>query len=135
MSKLKVRLISAFFGIIVVLGIVFAPASVFYVAMMLASFLMLYELHTTFQMKEKWQLVVLNYLSALAVLCMPFFFSYEKIVFVMTAYLMLLMIFSVLFHSTVKFADVTKSLFMLLYAVVLPLHLSGIRIMDNGLFD
>ncbi len=134
MSKLKVRLISAFFGIIVVLGIIFAPSVVFYIAMMLVSFIMLYELHTTFQMQEKWQLVALNYLFAAAVFCMPVFFPYDRIVFVITAYIMMLMIFSVLFHSVVKFADVTKSLFMLLYAVLLPLHLNGVRMMGHGLY-
>lgn len=134
MSKLKVRLISAFFGIMIVLGIIFSPSVVFYIAMVLASFLMLYELHNTFQMKEKWQLVLLNYLFAASLLCTPIFFPYDRMVFVITIYVMLLLIFSVLFHQTVKFADVTKSLFMLIYAVLLPLHLSGIRMMGHGIY-
>lgn len=132
MSTLKVRVISALVGAVLVLGMTFSTPVIFHIAVTLACFIMLYELHGTFALKSKWQLLALNYVFASILLCLPAILPYDRIVPVLVIYLILLLCSAVIFHQTVTFADVSHSLFMILYAVLLPMHLSGIRMMEHG---
>ncbi len=132
MAKLKVRVISAFIGVVLVLGMTFSTPLVFHIVVAAACFIMLFELQKTFQQLGKWQLVALNYICAAVLLSAPMFF--DDLMPILTIYLMLLLIFSVVFHETIHFADVTRSFFMQMYAVLLPMYISGIRMMDYGIF-
>lgn len=135
MSKLKTRVISALIGAVFVLGMIFSRPIVFHIGVAAACFVVLYELHVTFKQERKWQLVVLDYVFAFIFLLAPIvrqFLQRETIVFFLASYLMLLSIFSVIWYNSIKFTDVTRSFFTLIYAVVLPMHLTYIRMMDYG---
>lgn len=135
MSKLKTRLISALVGAIFVLGVIFSTPIIFHVAVVATCFLVLYELHVTFKQETKWQLIVLDYVFAFVMLLSPLFkqdIQRETLMAFMALYVMLLLSLSVVWHESVKFTDVTRSFFMLTYAVLLPMHLTFIRAMDMG---
>lgn len=132
MSKLKVRVTSALIGAVFVLGMTFAMPSVFHIAVAIACFIMLYELHDTFGIKGKRPLLLLNYLFAAVLLFAQAFLSRDNIVLVLTAYLMLLLTATVLFYKTVHFSDAAYSFFAMVYSVLLPMHLIGIRVMEHG---
>ncbi len=136
MSKLQIRILSGVIGAAVVLGFTFAPPIVFHIAVAIACLLALHELHVTFGVETKWQIVVLDYVFALIFLATPLIYPSTlqgPVPFLLVAYLMLLLIGSVLFHDTVKFPNVTQGFFMLIYGVFLPLHLTYIRMLDHGL--
>ncbi|MBE7048100.1 MAG: phosphatidate cytidylyltransferase [Ruminococcaceae bacterium] len=134
-SKLKIRLISALIGAIFVLGMIFSKPTVFHIGVAVACFIVLHELQATFKQGKKWQLVVLQYAFAVALLLVPFIHSgirQELTVFLLTAYLMLLLICSVIWHESVKFADALVSFFAVIYGVIFPLYLTYIRSMEWG---
>lgn len=136
MSKLKVRLISALIGAVFVLGMIFSTPVIFHIAVAATCFLVLHELHVTFKQETKWQIVLLDYVFAAVLLMAPlvhFSFQSGTITFFLVIYLMLLLICSVIWHDRIKFTDVTRSFFMLIYAVLFPTHLTYIRMMDQGL--
>ena len=136
MSKLKIRVMSALVGAVLVLLVIFSTPIVFHIMVVLASFLMLHELHQTFQHGVKWQLVALNYVFAVFMLVLPITplaYRTDVVLFLLTVYLMLTLFCSVLWHDKVSFANVTQSVFMMLYVVVFPVFLTYIRMMEEGL--
>ena len=136
MSKLRVRLISGFIGAALVLLIIFSNSLVFHLAIAAACIIALYELHKTFGLQKKWQIVFLDYLFAAFFLftASPSFRGQKELVmFLLATYLMFLLICSVLFHKNISFSDVGQSLFVLVYGVLLPMHLIYIRGMSDGL--
>lgn len=136
MSKLHVRLISGLVGTVVVLLMIFAPVSVFHLAVSLACLVALFELHKTLNLHEKPQLSVLNYLFGALFLITPVLSlggRREPMMFLLVVYLMLLLISSVLWNETIKFSDVACSFFALVYGVLFPVHMTYIRMLDQGL--
>ena len=137
MSKLKIRVLSGVIGAVCVLGLIFSASVVFHAAVVVACLIAVYELHRTFELEKKWQVATLNYLFALGILAVPFFSKTlpgELLLFLLIAFLMLILTVSVLFNAKVKFTDATRSFFILAYGVLLPMHISYIRLMDNGIF-
>lgn len=130
LSKLKTRLISACVGAVFVLAAIFSQPIVFHVALSAACCIMIHELLLTFGQTKKWQLVVMNYVFAAALLLVPF--TRLTVQPVLVLYILVLLSCAVLCHSVIQLADVTRSLFMLVYAVLLPLHLTFIRMLDHG---
>ncbi len=133
-SKLYVRVASAAVCVVLVLVLIYLPIWVFSIAVGIACLVILYELYMTFKQEKKWQLVVLDYIAAFALILITQrrIAQTELLNFVLVAYLMLLLICSVVFHRTIKFYDVVSSFFMLVYAVFFLQHLSYIRKMDMG---
>ncbi len=137
MSKLKVRVLSGVIGAACVLGLICSPSAVFHAAVVVACLIALYELHRTFELDKKWQLVVSDYAFALGFLSLPFFSSIvsgELLVFLLVAFLMLILVLTVLFNQTIQFIDAARSVFALVYGVLLPMHISYVRMADHGLF-
>ncbi len=136
MSKFQLRIISGLVGTVLVLGILFSPFVVFHIAVGIACFIALHELHVTFSQEKKWQLVVPGYVFALLLLLAPLFFSENMsglVMFLIVTYLMLLLICSVLWNDSIKFSDAVRSFFSLIYGVLLPLHMSYVRMLDHGI--
>ncbi|MBR6728805.1 MAG: phosphatidate cytidylyltransferase, partial [Clostridia bacterium] len=134
-SNLKVRVISALIGAVFILGVIFSVPVVFHVAVVATCFFILYELYVTFKQETKWQVVLLNYVFAMALLFLPLIGSAVRgqlLSFLLVLYLMLLFICAVIWHDSIKFSNVTISFFMLVYAVVFPMHLTYIRMMEHG---
>ncbi len=135
-SKLGIRVLSAVVGSIIVLLLIFAPVWVFNLAISVACLLALYELYMSFKQETKWQIVLLDYIAAIAIMLTPFisFQGYQKgiFTFILVAYLMLLLICSIVWNDRIKFYDVGTSFFMLIYAVLFLYHLTFIRQMENG---
>lgn len=131
MSTLKIRVISGVIGAVLVLLVIFSNLEIFHLLISAACLVALYELMRTFGQHKKWQLLVLNYFFATVLLISPFFSSGPAI-YLLVAHLILLMISSVIWNDTIKFSDVTLSFFMMIYAVIFPLHLSYTRMMDHG---
>lgn len=134
-SKLYVRVISAAVCVGIVLIFLFLPRWVFDIAVGIACLMILYELYMTFKQDKKWQLVILDYLAAFALILAAQFRTLtrkELLIFIIVAYLMLLLICSVVFHRSIKFYDVISSFFMLIYSVFFLQHLSFIRNMELG---
>ncbi|MBE7010764.1 MAG: phosphatidate cytidylyltransferase [Ruminococcaceae bacterium] len=135
-SKLKVRVLSALIGAIIVIAItVWAPARAFHGVMSLVSFVMLYELLQAFGLTKKWQLLFLNYGYAVGLLLLPLCsngIGQNLIVFLLVTYVMLLFVCSVLWHESIHLNDVFSALFALIYAVLFPIHLSYIRMHEHG---
>ncbi len=137
MSKLTVRVLSGVIGAVCVLGLIFSMPAIFHGAVTLACLIAVYELHRTFELGQKWQLSALTYLFASGVLVIPFFSKTlpgELIMFLLIAFLMLILVSAVLFNGKITFTDVAYSVFVLVYGVLLPMHVSGIRMMDYGVF-
>ncbi|MBE7035109.1 MAG: phosphatidate cytidylyltransferase [Ruminococcaceae bacterium] len=135
MSKLKVRVISGVVGAAIVLAMIFSTPAVFHLLIAAACFVMMHELRTTYQQEKKWQLVVLNSLFATVILVspvLPMTWQLFLLSFLLVAYLMLLLMCAVIWHETISFADVISSFFILIYAVLLPMHVSYIRMMNLG---
>ena len=135
MSKFRMRLISGVVGAAVVLLLIFAPPVVFHIAVAIACLIALFELCRTFEQTKKWQLMVLGYVFSLIFLVtpvLPVSVPKELFMFLLVVYLMLLAICSVLFHDTIKFSDVSRMLFSLVYGVLFLMHLSYIRMLDHG---
>ena len=136
MSTFKMRLLSGVIGGALVLLLIFTPPYIFHVAVAAAGLCALFELYRTFEMTKKWQLMVLGYVFAvlfLIVPVLPLMIPTELILFLLVVYLMLLAICSVLYHETIKFQDVSRAFFSLVYGVLFIMHLSYIRMMENGL--
>lgn len=135
MSTFQIRFISGAVCAVLALVLIFAPPLVFHIAVGAACLVALYELYRTFEQTKKWQIMVLGYLFAVIFLVMPLFpisLPKELFMFLLVVYLMLLSVCSVVYHETIKFADVTRGFFSLVYGVLLLLHLSYIRFLDNG---
>lgn len=136
MSNFQMRLISGAACAVLVLLLIFVPPVVFHIAIGAACLVALYELYRTFEQTKKWQIMVLGYLFAVIFLVMPLFpisLPKELFTFLLVVYLMLLSVCSVVYHETIKFSDVTRGFFSLVYGVLLLLHLSYIRFLDNGI--
>ena len=136
MSKLKIRVISAAVGIVIVLAMIFSTSAIFHLMMAAACFIMLHELRTTFGQGQKWQLITLSTIAAAALLVKPVLpenWQGGWMPLVLVLYLLLLLGCSVFWNDTIKFKDVCHSLFMVVYAVILPMFLSYIRMMDAGI--
>lgn len=135
-SKLGIRLFSALLGAAgLVCLILFAPVWAFNLVVAAASVISLYEISKALGLNKKPQTEIIKYIAALAIFYSLFFedgAGAKTIAFIFTSYVMLLMIFSVIFNKTVKFSDVTGSLFALFYGVVFLAHISLIRGMENG---
>ncbi len=135
MSKFQMRLISGIVGGALVLLLIFTPYYVFHIAVAAAGLVALYELYRTFEQAKKWQLMVLGYVFSLFFLIipvLPYNIPTELMLFLLVVYLMLLSICSVIFHETIKFSDVSRAFFSLVYGVLFIMHLSYIRMMDHG---
>lgn len=135
MSKLQTRLISGVVGAVFVLLVIFSNSQIFHAVVAVACLLALHELRVTFGQETKWQLLVLDYVFALIFLASPFIrpaVLSGPVLFLLVAYLVLLMICSVLWNDIIKFSDVTRSFFMMIYAVLFPLHLTYTRMMNHG---
>ncbi len=135
MSKMQTRILSGVVGAILVLLAVFSNELIFHLVVAAASLIALYELRLTFGQEKKWQLVVLDYVFALLILASPIIrpaMLSGPIMFLLVTYLIMLLICSVLWNDEIKFADVARSFFMMIYAVMFPLHLSYTRMMDHG---
>lgn len=135
MSTFQIRFISGAVCAVLALVLIFAPPLVFHIAVGAACLVALYELYRTFEQTKKRQIMVLGYLFAVIFLVMPLFpisLPKELFMFLLVVYLMLLSVCSVVYHETIKFADVTRGFFSLVYGVLLLLHLSYIRFLDNG---
>ncbi|MBE7022550.1 MAG: phosphatidate cytidylyltransferase [Ruminococcaceae bacterium] len=138
-SKMKIRVISALIGVVFVLGIIFSVPIVFQIAIGAVCLFTLYELHVTFKQEKKWQLVLLSYLFALAVLALPMLVIFIRqsllvnlLIFLLIAYLMLLFLCSVFWNQSIKFSNVAITFFMLIYGVLFPMYLTYIRAMEHG---
>lgn len=134
-DKLSVRIISSVVAGAIALVLLFLPVWVFNIAVGIACLMILFELFTTFKQERKWQLVILDYAGAIALILVGQFKEIAKqefLVFIMVAYLMALLICSVTFHHSIKFEDVTSSFFTLVYAVFFLQHLSFVRSMPLG---
>ena len=136
-SKLKIRLLSAGIGSVAVLLLIFAPVWVFNIGVAAVAYTALYELYSTFKQEKKWQVVVLDYLAATALMGIAVYSGgrgrMEFMLFILVIYIMLLLVCAIIWNDKIKFYDVTSSLFMLCYSVLFIIHLVLIRRMDNGL--
>ncbi len=135
MSNFQIRIISGAACAVLVLLLIFTPYYVFHIAVAAAGLVALYELYRTFDQTKKWQLMVLGYVFGVLFLMIPVLpgtISTEMMLFLLVVYLMLLSICSVVFHETIKFSDVSRAFFSLVYGVLFIMHLSYIRMMDNG---
>lgn len=135
MSNFQIRIISGAACALLVLLLIFTPHYVFHIAVAAAGLVALYELYRTFDQTKKWQLMVLGYVFGVLFLMIPILpgtISTEMMLFLLVVYLMLLSICSVVFHETIKFSDVSRAFFSLVYGVLFIMHLSYIRMMDNG---
>ncbi len=135
MSKLKIRVISAAVGIVIVLAMIFSTSAIFHLMMAAACFIMLHELRTTFGQGKRWQLITLSTIAAAALLVKPILpenWQGGWMPLVLVVYLLLLLICSVFWNDEIKFRDVCHSLFMVVYAVILPMYVSYIRMMNAG---
>ncbi|MBE7040818.1 MAG: hypothetical protein E7400_02495 [Ruminococcaceae bacterium] len=134
-SNFQIRIISGAACAVLVLLLIFTPYYVFHIAVAAAGLVALYELYRTFDQTKKWQLMVLGYVFGVLFLMIPVLpgtISTEMMLFLLVVYLMLLSICSVVFHETIKFSDVSRAFFSLVYGVLFIMHLSYIRMMDNG---
>ncbi len=136
-SKLGVRLTSALIGAIAVISlIIFAPISVFNAVIAVVCYISLYEIYKTFGCLQKWQLTLLGYSAATAVLYTTIYYAgnngQEILSFILVLYVMLILVCAIIWNKDIKFSDVSMSVFALLYCVLFVAHLALIRQMDNG---
>ncbi len=137
MSKLKTRLISACVGAVFVLGAIFSSPKNFHLVLAAACFIMLHELRRTFGQEKKWLLAFLQYAFGVMLLVIPFaqgtaFETVFALQPILTLYTLVLLSVAVVRHDSIKLTDVTRSLFMMIYAVLLPMHLTFIRLLEAG---
>ncbi len=134
-STLKIRVISGIACGAIVALLLFTPSLVFHVAISAIGLVALYELYRTFEQTKKWQIMVLGYLFSVLFLIVPVLpvnLPTEFMLFLLVVYLMLLSICSVIFHETIKFSDISRAFFSLVYGILFIMHLSYIRMMDHG---
>jgi len=135
-SKLKVRLLSAIVGIIAVVGItVWAPAKGFHAVVAVISFLILHELLAALKVEKKWPVSILVYAFAAALLLVPVLeadFRQKLFSFLPAIYLMLLFVSAIVFNTRIQFSDIVVGFFAPVYAVMLPLYLSYLRMEEHG---
>lgn len=134
-SKLKIRLLSAIFLIILLLVITFASKWVFSVAVCGVSIVVLREILVTFRQGKKVSLMIADYIGALALMVVGNMQMQEgnAVLLCMALFLMVLLSIAVIDHKTVSFSDVTISLFAVVYAVLFLMPLSFMRHTENGL--
>lgn len=133
-SKLKVRLLSAIIGAVFVIGIIFAPVNVFNIGIAAVCFLSLYELYNAFNKEKKWQIIITQYLAAVALIFIysKGIYAGEVVPLIFAVYIMVLFVCAVIWNEKIKFRDVELSVFSLIYGVLLILHLLRIRQMPEG---
>ncbi len=135
-SKLKVRVISALIGAVFVIGVTFASTVIFHAVVAALCFCALYELSTVFKKGNNLHVMLPTYIFAICLLSLPFIAEDVRqmlTVFLLIVYVMLLMQCAIFWHDKVKFSDVILSLFMLVYGVLFPVHLTYVRMQEYGL--
>lgn len=133
-DKLKTRLISAIVLVVILLTLVFfTPEWVFALLVCGLTFLVMSELTNVYNLSKKLSVVIANYIFAAFIMLACHFvhpmFYFPGIVL----YMMVLTAISVLDNKRVSFRDICASMFLVLYSVVFLLHLTYIRMMDNGI--
>ncbi len=135
MSTMQTRILSGVVGGILVLLAIFSNELIFHLVVSAASLIALHELRVTFGQEKKWQLVALDYVFAVLILASPLIrptMLSGPIMFLLVAYLIILLTCSVLWNEIIKFSDVARAFFMMIYAVLFPLHLTYTRMMEHG---
>ena len=133
-SKLKTRLISAVVLIVLVLtALFFVPELGVAILVSGITYAVMYELTKVFGLKEKKFLTFVNFIFATVFMVMGYVTSLKYIPFFAVLYIITLMSAAVLDNERVKFSDVTMSLFMTAYSVLLLMHITFIRNSDNGI--
>lgn len=135
-SKIKTRLMSAIVLIILVLLVLFfAPEWGCALLVSGVTYVVMYELTKVFNLREKLSLVILNFIFATIFMALSFIGKTLALKIISPAivlYIMLLATISVLDNENVKFSDICNSVFLVFYSVVLLIHITYIRKLDNG---
>lgn len=135
-SKVKTRVISAAVLIVLVLlALFFTPEWGCALLVSAVTYAVMYELTKVFNLKEKKNLAILNFIFATIFMALSYIDKTLALKIISPAivlYVMLLAAIAVLDDENVKFSDVCASVFLVLYSVVLLIHITYIRKLDNG---
>lgn len=133
-SKLKTRLISAVILVVLVLAaLFFVPEWGVAILVSGVTYGVMYELTKVFGLKEKKVLTIVNFIFATIFMVMAYITSLKYIPVFAVLYIIILMSVAVINNERVGFLDVTMSLFMTVYSVVLLMHITLIRNLENGI--
>ncbi len=135
-DKLKTRMISATVLVVALLAIVlFTPDWAFSILVCALTFLVMAELTKVLRLETKPLVVIANYVFAAAYMVLGFLnkeIASTLIPIITVLFIITLMIIAILDNGRVKFSDVCASIFLVFYSVVLLMHLTFIRNLDNG---
>lgn len=133
-SKLKTRLISAVVLIVLVLAaLFFVPGWGVAILVSGVTYAVMYELTKVFGLKEKKAITAINFVFATVFMVMGYIISLKYIPLFAVLYIITLMSVAVIDNERVNFRDVTMSLFMTAYSVLLLVHITLIRNCQNGI--
>lgn len=133
-SKIKTRLISAVILIVLVLAaLFFVPEWGVAILVSGVTYAVMYELTKVFGLKDKKAITAINFIFATVFMVMGYITSLKYIPLFVVLYIITLMSVAVINNERVNFFDVTMSLFMTTYSVLLLIHITLIRNCQNGI--
>ena len=131
---MKQRLISAFFGIILFLIVIFSPVEVADVCVLLLIEMALHEMLTALKLNENKITYFLSMLFPIVTLITRYFTSISQMNMVYI-YLLVMLTTTVFRHKTYKFSHVATSLIAAVYITTSLLLIPSILRMDNGIIN
>ena len=136
-SKVKTRLISALILVaLVLLALFLAPKTGVALIVSAVTYAVMYELTKVFNLKEKKSITIANFIFATLFMGLGYLdkeISLKYLMPIFVLYIIVMLVISVLDNKRVKFSDVSASVFLLVYSVVLLLHITYLRKQDNGI--
>lgn len=133
-SLVKTRLISAVVLIaLVLIALFFAPEWGVALIVSGVTYAVMYELSKVFGLMEKRGLTVVNFIFATMFMVCGYVVPLRLIPLIAVLYIIALLTIAVIDNERVKFLDVTTSMFLVFYSVFLLIHLTLLRMMDNGI--
>ncbi|MDK2798544.1 MAG: phosphatidate cytidylyltransferase [Clostridiales bacterium] len=125
------RIISAVVGVILLICIVISDKIVINIGVAAISMIALYELFSAVKCEKNLPLMGISWLGAI-VISFSNFIRQELIMILIYGYILLLFLFYLIFHSTIRFSRIAINFFALIYIPYFLSHIIFTRGLNNG---
>ncbi|MBR1970490.1 MAG: phosphatidate cytidylyltransferase [Clostridia bacterium] len=131
---MKQRLISAFFGVILLIIVILSPVAVINICVLLLAEIAIHEMLSALKLKEHKLTYYLSMLMPIVIVLSEYYTnaSWKSVIFI---YLLLMLVTMVFKHDKYTFSVVSSSFTAVVFITTSFLLLTKIRAMDNGLIN